>query len=69
MEKREITSNNYLLLKIGNTIGFLLSFFIFSKILYNILGYFNKIPQECDYFCVALAIITIVCFSYLLKKW
>ncbi len=69
MNNRETKNNNCLLSRTSRVIGFFVSFFLFSIILYNVLAYFDKIPYECGYVCVALGVATALLLSYLFKNW
>ncbi len=69
MKNKKSINNNCLLSRVGRITGFIVSFFIFSTILYNVLIYFDKIPQEWDYTYIAPGVVIIIFLSYLLKKW
>ena len=54
---------------IGKIIGYVLTFFVFTTILYFILLLFDKIPKFGGYFSVILLIIFIVLIGRSIKYW
>jgi len=68
MNDKNNNKENCFFPNIARTIGFLFSFFVFSAILYNVLSYFNKIPNEWTYFHIGLVVAIVIFFSFLIKK-
>lgn len=55
--------------KLGEEVGFLISFLLFCSIFYLILGLLNKIPSYLKYVHIIIGVIVIYFLSFVLKKF
>jgi hypothetical protein len=63
-----IVEENKSLLNLGQKIGYLISYFLFTTILYFILLFLNKLPASWNYFHIILLTIAITLIGIIIQR-